>query len=129
MATYNCVGKTGDRYEKYKESYTAYRHEHREELKKLKDLKYQVYQLARREWIEENRDKWLHYKKKHNHKRRGLGFFQLNDFFPNSVGHHINRETVIFIPIKLHKTISHNVFTGENMDKINKLAIDFLEKK
>ena len=59
-------------------------------------------------------------------KRRALGFNPLNSWFPGSDGHHINDHDVIYMLHKLHNSISHNVFTGRNMDKINILAGQYL---
>ena len=129
MGTYTCEGKTGDRYKKYKASYDEYRRKNRERINGLKKSRYDEYQTARIKWIKENRERWLQYRKNSNSKRRGLGFFQLNDSFDGSVGHHINQEGVIFIPLEVHASVKHNVFTGENMRKINELALNFLEKK
>lgn len=70
-------------------------------------------------------------KKKHYHKRyRELGFISLNDWeagTPDSEGHHLDKINVIYIPEELHKSISHNVYTGKNMDTINLRAWDYLE--
>ena len=61
---------------------------------------------------------------KHKAKRRCLGFIPLNDSFNESVGHHIDKEFVLYIPKELHK-IKHNVFTGEGMDRINEIALNY----
>lgn len=58
-------------------------------------------------------------------RKRKLGFVPLNDPFENSDGHHLDKEFVLYIPTELHRSISHNVFTGKNMEKINILAIEF----
>ena len=60
-------------------------------------------------------------------RRKGLGFIPLNEPFPDSHGHHFNKEGVIYIPEELHCSIGHNVWTGRNMQKINRLAFDWLE--
>ena len=111
MVTYNCEGRTGDRYKKYRLSYIEYRRNNKKKIGELKRLRYDEYQLARVVWIKENRGKWLQYRKNHNYKRRGLGFSQLNTSFDGSVGHHINQVVVIFIPQELHISVNHNVFT------------------
>jgi hypothetical protein len=54
-----------------------------------------------------------------NKRKRGLGFIPLNEPFAGSVGHHINKEYVVFIPKVLHKSIPHNVWTGRGMVEIN----------
>jgi len=60
-------------------------------------------------------------------KRRQLGYFFLNEPFDESVGHHINKNQVIFIPMELHKRIPHNVWTGKNMDLINEIAYKYID--
>jgi len=47
--------------------------------------------------------------KKQKAKRRQLGFIPLNKFFPNSEGHHINFEQVIYMPKELHQNIRHSL--------------------
>ena len=59
-------------------------------------------------------------------RRHELGFFQLNNYFEGSVAHHISRNFVIHIPEEIHKSIWHCLWTGKNMDAINKLAIEFI---
>ena len=59
-------------------------------------------------------------------KRRGFGFIPLNDWLPGSEGHHINKYHVIYIPKEMHRSIYHSIIQNINMDKINKLAIDFM---
>ena len=62
-------------------------------------------------------------------RRRMLGFIPLNQSFNDSEPHHIDKEHVIYIPRKLHRSIPHNVFTGKNMDKINALALEYLRQE
>lgn len=50
----------------------------------------------------------------------------LNKLFPNCHRHHITKTIVIHIPIELHKHIYHCLKTGHNMDKINMLALQFI---
>jgi len=65
---------------------------------------------------------------KHRAKRRQLGFKPLNKPFEGSEGHHLqDKETVIFIPRELHQRICHNNWSGQNMNTIDKLALDYLE--
>ena len=65
--------------------------------------------------------------KRHNSKRRILGFIQLNKHFEGSEAHHIDTEHVIYIPKCTHQSIRHNLQTGEGMEEINKEANDFLD--
>ena len=59
-------------------------------------------------------------------KRMDLGFNPLNKYFEGSEVHHINKNDVIYIPKKLHQSISHCLETSRNMKKINKLAMRFI---
>jgi predicted DNA-binding protein YlxM (UPF0122 family) len=59
-------------------------------------------------------------------KRRQLGFRPLNRYFEGSEAHHLkDKETVIFMPKELHRRVHHNNWTGENMDIIDNLALDY----
>lgn len=67
---------------------------------------------------------------KHSSKRkRNLGFKPLNKYFSNSHAHHIDREYVIYIPKELHMSVSHNIFTGKNMDIINDKVYEWFISK
>lgn len=64
--------------------------------------------------------------KKHCKKRNKLHQrYSMNERFPDSNKHHVSKETVIFIPTKLHRSVSHNIWNGDNMDKINSLAFEW----
>lgn len=63
---------------------------------------------------------------RHSHKRRGLEFIQYNKPSEGTVSHHIDKRHVINIPEDIHKSIYHNVWTGEGMEAINREAMDFL---
>lgn len=65
------------------------------------------------------------YRKSHA-KRRVLDFIPMNQPFDGCEGHHINQRDVIYIPYKLHHSVSHNVWTGKNMERINALATSWL---
>ena len=56
-------------------------------------------------------------------KRKSLNFIELNEWFKGSHAHHLNKEFILYIPVDLHRSISHNLWTGEGMEKINNLAI------
>jgi len=62
----------------------------------------------------------------YNKRKRNLGFEPLNDFFKDSVAHHVNRINVIYIPEKIHKSIWHCLESGKNMEKINKIAMNYI---
>ena len=65
------------------------------------------------------------YKRKYNAKRRNLGSVELNKSFSGSEGHHIDEMHIIHIPKELHKSIRHNVHTGQGMEAINKIAFRY----
>jgi hypothetical protein len=62
-------------------------------------------------------------------KRRALGFVPLNEPFEGSEAHHIDTEHVIYVPKELHMSIRHNVWTGENMERINVIACQYMIKE
>lgn len=64
-------------------------------------------------------------RKKQKHYRE-LGWVLINKKFSGSEGHHVDRNNVIFIPIELHESIWHNVYTGKNMVAINTITFFFL---
>ena len=58
-------------------------------------------------------------------KRRNLGFIELNDYFDGAEAHHINKTFVLYIPKEIHRSVWHNVWTGQGMEEINEIAIDW----
>lgn len=66
---------------------------------------------------------------RHAAKRRTLGFVPLNQPIDGYEAHHVDKEHVIFMPKELHHSIYHNQWTGQNMDKINALAYEWLAKE
>jgi hypothetical protein len=64
--------------------------------------------------------------RKQKAKRRALGFTPLNSCFIGCEGHHINKSDVIYLPRKLHRSITHNQWTGKGMAQINALAGQYL---
>jgi len=111
----------------YKQWYETYRNEilaHKKQWRKTHKNEISAHE---KQWREQNKDRWHEIAKKHNSKRkRSLGFVCLNKPFEGSDAHHICPTFVIYIPREMHKSIYHNVWTGKNMDKINKLAFDYL---
>lgn len=75
------------------------------------------------EWCKNNPQKTKVSRERHMSKHRTLGFIFLNESFGGSEGHHLDKEHILHIPKNLHRSVSHNVWTGRNMDKINQLAI------
>ena len=63
---------------------------------------------------------------RHHSKHRQLGFIPLNKPFEGCEAHHISQNFVIFIPKEIHQSLYHSIWTWQGMNKINKLAIEFL---
>ena len=59
-------------------------------------------------------------------KRRQLGFITLNEPFKDCDGHHISENFIIYIPKEIHRSIWHNIWTWENMEEINQLAMGYI---
>ena len=66
------------------------------------------------------------YGRKYKARRRSMGFVELNSKFLDSHAHHVDNEQVIYIPEKLHRSVSHNLKTGRGMQRINVLAFEYL---
>ena len=73
-------------------------------------------------WQKANPEKVSVIRRTSGFKRRRLGFVPMNNPFEGCEAHHINQNDVIYMPKKLHRSISHNVWTGKNMEQINTLA-------
>ena len=61
-------------------------------------------------------------------KRRGLGHIRLNEQLKGGAWHHIDTEHVVCVPEESHNHIYHNVWTGENMEKINEIAFECISE-
>lgn len=81
-----------------------------------------------KEWCKTEKGKLNQHRKNTRRKayRRKLGAILLNQPFEKSVGHHINKDTVIYLPEELHTSVKHNLRTGLNMELINKTALEWL---
>lgn len=73
-------------------------------------------------------------KQKFSSRRRELGFNPINSIFENAEYHHLmckkssgecDKEIGLFIPAKLHRSVAHDGNKGRNMDKMNKLALEW----
>lgn len=116
--------------EKIKECWQKW---YRENKGKIKERNKQYYEenkeklkLSRAEYGQTEAGKAVE-KKAHHKRRRGLGFIPLNEPFESCVAHHFNKEGIIYIPVGLHQSVWHNVFTGKSMQEINRLAFGWLE--
>ena len=114
------------------EKIKQYTMEYKEKQTKMDTERYwnnREYELERnKQWCRNNPEKVRAIARKKTNKRdRCLGFNPLNGHFENSEAHHINPNDVIYIPETIHKSVSHCLETGKNMDTINILAIAYLE--
>ncbi len=66
------------------------------------------------------------YRTKSHAKRRQLGFIPLNKHFDKAVGHHIDKDHILWIPYELHRSVAHNVWTGRGMAEINQKVYGWL---
>ena len=62
-------------------------------------------------------------------RKRALCFEPLNEPFEGAHAHHVTKSVVIFIPEDLHRSVSHNIFTGKGMEEINKAAFEWLDSE
>ena len=67
--------------------------------------------------------------KRDNSLRRQLGFIPINKPFDGSEAHHIDEEHVINIPVASHRSIWHNVRTGQGMQEINAIAFEYITEE
>lgn len=58
-------------------------------------------------------------------KRRQLKYIPLNDCEKGWVGHHMDKEHVIYIPRELHISQWHTQRDQNSMDKINEAVLDW----
>lgn len=79
-----------------------------------------------KDWRKNNRGKMHKISNRQQAKRRNLGFIELNNWFEGSEAHHIDKECVVYIPKKLHRSIYHNIYTGYNMAEINDKVFEWL---
>jgi len=112
--------------DKYIKDMEQWREKHREYMREYAKQKRKENPEYMKEWQKNNPEKIRQKNRKQQAKRRQLGFIPLNNPFKGCEGHHINKDQVIYIPKELHHAISHNVWTGKNMNIINKWAIQYL---
>ena len=110
---------------------------HRENKERIKEYSRNYYQenveaikLTLAEYLKTEKGKAIKRKidaRAHAKRKRGLGFYPINEQFPDSHAHHFNKEGIIYIPAVLHRSVKHNVFSGEGMQEINRFAFEWLE--
>jgi len=58
--------------------------------------------------------------------RRTYGCETINEPFPGSEGHHIDKEHIVFIPKEIHRSVWHTLNRPETMEQINTKVICWL---
>jgi hypothetical protein len=124
-----CVKKWAKEHpDELKKSYTEWCLAHSEQIKATKKSWYLKHKEKRktqvRQYLESPRGK-VAIKKFHATSRQ-LGFTPLNKYFDGAIGHHIDKEKVIYIPQELHRSIRHSLLRNRNMEAINKVAFSFI---
>jgi len=123
-----------EHYQDHKEHTLEQHKEHYQNNKKEIAEQHKKYYQDNKEEIKEQHKKYNKTEKgketikRSNHKRRDLGFDQLNKPFEGCESHHINKNHVIFIDRNIHRSIYHTLKKPETMTKINFLALEFLTK-
>ena len=120
--TFRNSKKGGDRIVKYRGTHKEETREHHKKYTKTEKGKEAKRKAATKY---QKTPKGREVVRKTRFKRRQLGFIPLNEPFPNSDAHHIDTEFAIYIPKELHKSVSYNLHTGQGMEQINEIAIDF----
>ena len=54
---------------------------------------------------------------------------KMNGWFDGCCRHHVDPFTIVHIPKKMHVANTHNIRTGDGMDVINSLALEFISVK
>lgn len=80
-----------------------------------------------KEWWQSENGKLLARRKYDD--RKGLGAIELNKPFPGSEGHHIDETYIIHIPKDLHRSVYHNVRTGQGVEEINTIAFQYITEE
>lgn len=125
--------------EKLRKQAKQYTKEHPEYKKQYHENHKEEEAAYNKEWRKKNKEKKVKYMKQYRQSvqgkigrkkdkaiRRELGFLPINKPFEGCEGHHISENFVIYIPMVIHKSIWHNIWTWRGMEKMNKLAIECL---
>jgi hypothetical protein len=60
---------------------------------------------------------------------RKLGYIELNEHVDGYEAHHIDFKHVVYVPKGLHRSVAHDVRTGEGMGEINARVCMYLCKR
>jgi hypothetical protein len=113
--------------EAQKKYYLAHPEEALQSVKQWANNNPEKIKEIRKNWIRNNPEKVKAMKVRTRSKRRTLDYIPLNSSHEGYDFHHIDKTYGLYIPTEVHKSISHNVFTGKGMDIINALAWNYLE--
>ena len=119
--------------------YTAqYRKTHKEYIKEYQNTHQEKIRSTKKKYYVNHKSEILEQNKKYSKttkgktavgkvqaKRRNLDFIELNDYFDGGEAHHIDKEFILYIPRDLHRSVWHNVWSGQGMEEINELAIEW----
>lgn len=110
-------------YQNHKERFLKRAKEYYQEHKSEYRIACQKYRENHRELIRKNRRESYKinpnpFKIEQAH-RRELGFEPINQPFEKCAAHHLDKILIVYIPVELHSSVWHNVWTGKNMDGIN----------
>lgn len=110
----------------------AYRATHKEEERERVRIWHaehpEICHAREKKWRQDNPSKKAVAGYKSHAKRRVLGFAPINESFVGCEAHHVDHDHVLYIPSELHKSVSHNIWTGKNMEQINALAFQYLNE-
>lgn len=122
VGNFDVIIKERHYYQEHEEERKLYQKEygHRSEAKIIRRKTVNKYRQSHPEIVRGR-------EKKHEAKRRKLGFISFNEPFKGSHAHHIDFECVIYIPKELHRSVYHNVWTSEGMTEINDKIFEWLD--
>lgn len=109
--------KAGKYYQEHKKEKKEYNKQYKEENKEELKLSHAEYMRTEKGKAAMNR---------FQSKRRDLGFLELNESFEGAVAHHINKDTIVYVPKQLHQGVYHNLKTGQGMVEINNAVVEWL---
>ncbi len=116
-------------YQENKECISKQRKKYRQDNKEKITKQKKHYSLNNRKNISEQKRKYyktprgkVTINKSISKRKHNLGYNVLNPqdvANPKYVGHHLDKENVLFIPEEIHKSVSHSVLKNKNMEIIN----------
>ena len=117
---YNATWREANR-EAFKLTQERWRKTHPEKVLEKERRRAKKYPNRKRDWGRAHPEKQRMLWSRHTHKRR-RGFTTntiLGRYFPKAHLHHMTPDLGVYIPEELHKSVRHNIWTGEGMEEIN----------